>query len=87
MITATLSSLPDGRPYLALGVVGGIAHVPPGPPTLEAVRQQLEQQAAALRADAVIDVRLQVVSLPTSPARPGPGALAIALIGTAVRYA
>ena len=48
MITAMLPNLPDGRPYTALEVVGGIASAPPAAAALEAARGQMESQAEAL---------------------------------------
>ncbi|HLZ22771.1 MAG TPA: heavy metal-binding domain-containing protein [Ktedonobacterales bacterium] len=87
MITATLSSLPSSRPYDPISVVGGISEASPGPSALEAARHHMEEQAEAMGADAVIDVRLQVVSLPANPTRSGPAICAVALIGTAIKYA
>ncbi|MGH2515665.1 MAG: heavy metal-binding domain-containing protein [Ktedonobacterales bacterium] len=86
MITATLSSLPSNRPYHPVGVVAGISEVPPGPQALETALHQMEAQAEAMGADAIIDVRLQMAPVPMMSARPGPGFLAISLIGTAIKY-
>jgi putative heavy-metal-binding protein len=83
MITTTLSSVPGGRgPYEAVGVVIGIANEALGMNVnlQEAARRQMEAQATSMGADAIIDVRLQMVS-PGTASR-----LAIALIGTAIKF-
>ncbi len=82
MITATLSSLPGGRDYEALGVVIGTALIPPPAQAVEAARRQMELQAEDTGADAVIDVRLQVMSV--SHGGPRQDTL-IALSGTAIK--
>jgi hypothetical protein len=82
MVTTTLPDLP-GQPYRVLGVVIGIAEVLPPRQGAEPVRHQMEAQAEAIGADAVIDVHLQMV--PVAGAGPRVGGLAVALSGTAVK--
>lgn len=64
-------------------MVVAIAHEIRGSNVHEAVRRQLEAQADGLGADAIIDVRLQMEAV-NAPGRPD--GLAIALIGTAIKF-
>ena len=84
MISATIAEVP-GKPYEALGLVSAILHIPAGmrTNTLDLARDQLEAQATALHADAVIDVHLH------SHLDPGdnrPATFVVILFGTAVRF-
>lgn len=81
MITTTLAQLPGNRPYEAVGVVIGIVYDSPRSNGREAALRQLEAQAEGLGADAIIDVRLQMEVIDGNPAT-----LAIALIGTAIKF-
>jgi uncharacterized protein YbjQ (UPF0145 family) len=83
MVIATLPELP-GKQIEAVGMVGSVAHVAGGPQALEALRGELERQATELGADAVVDVRLQM--LETAAPHMGPPRMTVALIGTAVRF-
>ena len=83
MITSTLPTLPGNQPFDVLGVVGGIGGGQPPSAAWENARRQLEAQAEALGADAVIDVHCQIV--PTDSPR-GSHVL-VCLVGTAVKYA
>ncbi|HEX8033930.1 MAG TPA: heavy metal-binding domain-containing protein [Ktedonobacterales bacterium] len=89
MISTTLAELPGRGPYEALGVVIGIAdfsmrRVPQGSSAEAAARQRMEAQAESMGADAIIDVHLQIEAV-NHPA--GDATLAIALIGTAIKFA
>lgn len=87
MITTTLADLPGKRPYEVLGVVIGIAHVSmrnihQGSSAEEAARRQMEARAESMGADAIIDIHLQMEVIGGTPTE-----LAIALIGTAIKFA
>ena len=84
MILATLSELP-GKKYEAIGLVSTILHISAGmrTNTLDLARDQLEAQATALHADAVIDVHLQSH---VDPGNNRPSQLIVILLGTAVRF-
>jgi hypothetical protein len=85
MIITTLSELP-GRRYEALGLVSAACYIPVGMRTdAHAIgSDQFEAQAQALHADAVVDVRMQVLQEPSG--HPGPPRVIVALLGTAVRF-
>ncbi|MGZ3582766.1 MAG: heavy metal-binding domain-containing protein [Ktedonobacterales bacterium] len=88
MITTTLADLPGRGPYEVLGVVIGIAnvsmmHIPQGSGAEEAARRQMEARAESMGADAIIDVHLQMEAVKQPP---GGATLAIALIGTAIKF-
>jgi uncharacterized protein YbjQ (UPF0145 family) len=84
MITSTLSAVPGHQFFEILGVVGGIGS--DWPPSASAAwqdaRHQLEVQAEALGADAVIDVRFEVVPL-AAPATLG---VLVSVSGTAIKF-
>ncbi len=84
MIIATISELP-GQRYEALGLVSAILHISAGmrANTLDLARDQLEAQATAMHADAVIDVHLQSH---LNPSASRPAQLVVILLGTAVRF-
>jgi len=82
MITSTLPTLPGNRPFDVLGVVGGIGSGEPPSAAWENARRQMEAQAEALGADAVIDVRFQVV-----PAGSPNWRALVSLAGTAIKFA
>jgi uncharacterized protein YbjQ (UPF0145 family) len=83
MMTTTLPEAPGNRPFVVLGVVGGIGTSGyPMPRAWEDARHQLEAQAEAMGADAVIDVHVQVVPV-VSPPTPG---VIVTLAGTAIKF-
>jgi uncharacterized protein YbjQ (UPF0145 family) len=84
MMTTTLPEVPGNRPFVVLGVVGGIGSSghPNMPRAWEDARHQLESQAEAMGADAVIDIRVQVVPV-VSPPTPG---VVVTLAGTAIKF-
>ncbi len=85
MVIVTLSALP-GKPYEARGLVSTILHISAGmrTNTLDLARDQLETQAAAMHADAIIDVHMQSH---LDPQNNRPAQLIVILLGTAVRFA
>ena len=88
MVIATSSELP-GQRYEAIGLVSAVCQIllAGRTSTLDVARDELEAQAEAMGADAVIDVRMQVLpELSAHPAHPGPPRVIVALLGTAVRF-
>ncbi len=63
MLTSTLPDLPGGKRYQVKGVVCGVAVVHSrGQTHLEEALNALEQQATALEADAILDVKVTLSS-------------------------
>ena len=82
MISSTLSAVPGHQYFEILGVVGGIGSGQPPSAAWQDARHQLEVQAEALGADAVIDVRFQVVPL----AAPTRSDVLVSVSGTAIKF-
>ena len=86
MITSTLPAVPGHQFFEILGVVGGIGSGPPPSAAWQDARHQLEVQAEALGADAVIDVRFQVVPLAGPMAGPIRSDVLVSVSGTAIKF-
>ncbi len=63
MLTSTLPDLPGGQRYRVKGVACSATHVSSrGHTDFEGVLKELEQQATALEADAILDIKVTLSS-------------------------